>query len=803
MSLTTDLSKIFKSQTAATSHLSAILDGLAANSSENLDWRDCIVDLMKLFGMDSSLDDREKFATELGFTGELSDSPTMNIFLQNRVIIRIVDNHAVDVVARLNRRAAKNSEKLDWHDSVVDLMKLFGMDSSLDDREKLATKFGFTGDLSDSGTMSMWLHTRLIIKIVDNGGKVPTDVHTPVGKPKKSPKDKSARLCSKLPVKDAAIPMLLLFLHRFLKQTPPANDFEKGVQRFLADLPTDKLNILKIGLDAYDKLPPSIRECAFDTRFENRDDKSLLDPKLIFKVWFDEVLQLGTATLLNLKSGELRSGQVRPWEQTFIGSFMDGSNSKVITAPWPWICQVNPGADGNNWYKNAEVRMPGNLPLNTFIFKQHEFPIVCEKRPDPGDASKFTFDCRNQQPRDFAPIGGGFADCNGNNRYNFPDPNQGTVCLAVPKTYPGQGVFLRGLNFISPNCKARLQRVGGGFPDLVIDCGVVGDTETPLMRDGKIVASCEVEDVIMFTIPPEVKIGVNRVPVPPGRYVLQVIVPNDAKFVPTPGTAVAPADFTSNDVWLDMAPNPKQMYRIFTKEAFCIEETDGPGSDEPWFEAYSARFVPSEVGTGPVTIPSQAQSTIFRTDDIDSDDSIIFAAPDLFRDKLGINEVVAICVYGLEVDSEDAAAQQIKDFGEAYALYWKSFITHAVVEGDIAIVPVAIKAGLATGTAVAAGVAVLAAVALTGLFYAAWAPADPIGFDVMTFDSQSLFDLTNPTTPLPASFSKSFDELSLDVDPKEKEPQAGGTHAKYFEEHFYHSSDEDSTYKLVYGVERV
>jgi hypothetical protein len=73
----------------------------------------------------------------------------------------------------------------------------------------------------------------------------------------------------------------------------------------------------------------------------------------------------------------------------------------------------------------------------------------------------------------------------------------------------------------------------------------------------------------------------------------------------------------------------------------------------------------------------------------------------------------------------------------------------------------------------------------------------------MTFDSQSLFDLTNPTTPLPASFSQSFDELSLDVNPKGKVPQPGGTHAKYSEEHFYHSSDEDSTDKLVYGVERV
>ena len=158
MSLTTDLSNIFKSETAATSHLSAILDGFAAKSYETLDWRDSIVDLMKLLGIESSPDDREELATELGFTGDLSDSAEMNLFLQNRVIIKIVENHAVDVVKILDDLTAKNPPKPDWRDSVVDLMELLGMDSSRDDREKLATDRGFTGDLSDSAKMNMWLH---------------------------------------------------------------------------------------------------------------------------------------------------------------------------------------------------------------------------------------------------------------------------------------------------------------------------------------------------------------------------------------------------------------------------------------------------------------------------------------------------------------------------------------------------------------------------------------------------------------------------------------------------------------------
>ena len=174
MSLLIDLlSQIFKNQTAATSHLSATFDGLAAKRSENLNWRDSVVDLMKLLGMDNSLDDREKLAVELGFTGDVSDSAILNMWLHTRLVIKVVENHAVDVAAILDGLAAKNSENLNWRRSVVDLMKLLGMDSSLADRQRLARQLGYTRDLSDSATMNMWLHRRLIAMIVDNGGTIP------------------------------------------------------------------------------------------------------------------------------------------------------------------------------------------------------------------------------------------------------------------------------------------------------------------------------------------------------------------------------------------------------------------------------------------------------------------------------------------------------------------------------------------------------------------------------------------------------------------------------------------------------
>jgi hypothetical protein len=82
----------------------------------------------------------------------------------------------VDVGAILDSLAAKSSEQLDWKRSIVDLMKLVGMDSSLGARKELAKDLGYSGDMSDSASMNIWLHSAVMKKIAENGGKVPADL---------------------------------------------------------------------------------------------------------------------------------------------------------------------------------------------------------------------------------------------------------------------------------------------------------------------------------------------------------------------------------------------------------------------------------------------------------------------------------------------------------------------------------------------------------------------------------------------------------------------------------------------------
>ncbi|MNR77850.1 hypothetical protein D3C72_85330 [compost metagenome] len=79
----------------------------------------------------------------------------------------------VDVEAILNGMAQKNSQKLNWSTSIVDLMKLLDLDSSLTARKTLAQELHYSGDTNDSATMNIWLHKQVMIKLAENGGKVP------------------------------------------------------------------------------------------------------------------------------------------------------------------------------------------------------------------------------------------------------------------------------------------------------------------------------------------------------------------------------------------------------------------------------------------------------------------------------------------------------------------------------------------------------------------------------------------------------------------------------------------------------
>ena len=79
-----------------------------------------------------------------------------------------------EVLAQISRE--KGNPDLNYKTSIVDLMKLLGMDSSLDNRQELATELGYQGEKDGSAEMNIWLHKEVMRQLAAHGGKVPANL---------------------------------------------------------------------------------------------------------------------------------------------------------------------------------------------------------------------------------------------------------------------------------------------------------------------------------------------------------------------------------------------------------------------------------------------------------------------------------------------------------------------------------------------------------------------------------------------------------------------------------------------------
>jgi hypothetical protein len=82
----------------------------------------------------------------------------------------------VNVEKILGERSAGHAETLNWHTSIVDLMKPLNLDSSPAARKELATELHYAGDMNDSATMNIWLRKQVMAKLAANVGNVSADL---------------------------------------------------------------------------------------------------------------------------------------------------------------------------------------------------------------------------------------------------------------------------------------------------------------------------------------------------------------------------------------------------------------------------------------------------------------------------------------------------------------------------------------------------------------------------------------------------------------------------------------------------
>jgi hypothetical protein len=72
-----------------------MIEKIADQQDEDLDWNESIVDLMKLLKLDSSLNARKQLAQELGYKGALTGSAEMNIWLHENVMQKLAESGGV------------------------------------------------------------------------------------------------------------------------------------------------------------------------------------------------------------------------------------------------------------------------------------------------------------------------------------------------------------------------------------------------------------------------------------------------------------------------------------------------------------------------------------------------------------------------------------------------------------------------------------------------------------------------------------------------------------------------------------
>jgi len=120
---------------------------------------------------DDEKQEEQAAAEEVSAAPEVSENlaETSEPNVQEGVVV------VVDVTAKLDDLAANNSEDLDWKVSIVDLMKLLGLDSSYGHRKELAAEMGIEG-YEGSAEQNIAMHKAVLNKLAENGGNIPADL---------------------------------------------------------------------------------------------------------------------------------------------------------------------------------------------------------------------------------------------------------------------------------------------------------------------------------------------------------------------------------------------------------------------------------------------------------------------------------------------------------------------------------------------------------------------------------------------------------------------------------------------------
>jgi hypothetical protein len=622
-------------------------------------------------------------------------------------------------------------------------------------------------------------------------------------KPKEKPAVKLQRLCETVGISDAILPALAVLWERHRNGDEPRTDFERTMADVFNRYDEGHRKAMDMAFEAYRKLRKGGRsECMFNDCLADAGEREGIEGSWMASEFLREGLEFGAQTLFSGSGGVMGPGQTRLWDKAH-NRGPNGSGTTIFVGPWPWLTAVLPDMNSVQEYGNVTSFRP--QPGQQHIWQPYQYATECTYTA--GANGAIQSQCQRKHP--VVPSGGIGGWCEGGSDYT-----KGNDCIAIPAVRAGQTIRLRGFNFITETVKVRFQSQSNPALTQDVDCLVWGDGETAPKDDtDHSIVDERVRDWVAFELP-KGDPTVSGAALPAGLYTVSVIVDNVTNVI---WDSHVPATLQSNSLVLRVEPDVNVTYRIWSDAGRCIDETPGWGDDEIWWDAFVGHIVPPSIPVSPGEPSPPADMNLDRIafprdqwKDMDSGEAAGAFSIDLFGPKsFELYGVVIIGMLGLEVDSEGAARDQIKSFGEAYWEALKAVATVATgAEGTLAALADIASIGL---TATLIVVAVVAALVLIGLcFWAAWAPADLVALDIITFDALSAWNATDPAKPVPGveRFKLGDKEEDGEVNvihrplpPKRFTP--GDAAATYVFEHQYDTpSGEDASYVLQFKIAR-
>jgi hypothetical protein len=612
----------------------------------------------------------------------------------------------------------------------------------------------------------------------------------------KSPTRQVLDLCRRVGVEDAVVPALAAVWKRHAAGQPGRNDFEAEVHAVLDGIPPERRASLARAFERFEDFRRlGTDTCVFTDRLGGVVASRPLEREEFAAELLREGFRFGAQKFFHGSGGEIGGGQVRPWRR--VTAISEDTGPQGVAA-WPWITAIRPRPDSDNEFGNTESFLPP--PGGRWQPLPYQFDQVCELRPALG--GRLEQDCRRVE----APEGSlGPLPCPGGGNYNF-----GSDCLRIPSQAAGAGITLRGFNFLTPSVRVHLQsRDDRARPVVVQDCTVWGDRQTPRTRaDGSVIADMTVHDHVDVTLPREDP-GFPGAPFTPGLYDVWISLTDNTD-------PAGPVERVSNRLVVRIEPRPDIVFRLTSNRGRCEEATSGPGDDEIWWDAFVGRIVPvnEPLSAGEVvrTQVKDLRHVRFPREpwsDMDDGSRAEYAC-ELFSGPFELDGVVCVGIMGLEVDSERAARELLRDSWELFLETMGQVALIAVGAGGAAdgFAKLAEKAGIAIAvspsTLLIAG-AVAAAVTIASVaFWAAWAPADIVGIDVFTLDAATASGYTDARVPLPGGTERSWrveeEWMVVRERPQPKVGNPGERFMTWVQENEYLSPAESSRYVLEFRL---